>query len=193
MKKTGYWLGAWLLLGALPAQGAMVQSESSVQVNFYPITAATARQWLPALGIRAPLVGDVRVLGKASYRLDWQLDLEPSAQGCRLRQVTTRLKGEVALPRWYELETASAHERRDWYALLGALADYEGAQRRLVQDGAWQIGYAIAALPTAVSCPALQEAAWQQGQQELKRVQKALNVQAEQSGHGRRFGAIWPQ
>ncbi|MFB2863114.1 DUF922 domain-containing protein [Aeromonas sp. MdU4] len=203
-KFYGVVVGAGLLLLPLMGQAQpsrpQVVPESRINVRFYEVNATSPDQLARAIAQSAPKVNGKPVLGKASYQLDWQLDTEQQQGLCQFTKVTVTTRAMVELPRWRQRvgsgegqSNAVDPARQRWARLLASMFDYESRFKEMVQQGANQVGGAIAALPAHSDCQALRYAAWAAGQGELAKIRSRMADFQRQTRYGEQLGVHWPR
>ncbi|UDN24719.1 DUF922 domain-containing protein [Aeromonas veronii] len=190
-------VGSVLLLLPLMSQAQpsrpQVVPESRINVRFYEVSAAQPDQLARAIAQSAPKVNGKPVLGKASYKVDWQLDTEQLPGRCQLKRVTVTTHATVLLPRWRQSSEGSDPARQRWGRLLSSMFDYESRFKEMVLQGGNQVGGAIAALPGHADCQALRYAAWAAGSGELNKVKARVDDFQRQTGYGEQLGVHWPK
>ncbi|MFQ2011767.1 DUF922 domain-containing protein [Aeromonas veronii] len=190
-------VGSVLLLLPLMSQAQpsrpQVVPESRINVRFYEVSAAQPDQLARAIAQSAPKVNGKPVLGKASYKVDWQLDTEQLPGRCQLKRVTVTTHATVLLPRWRQSSEGSDRARQRWGRLLSSMFDYESRFKEMVLQGGNQVGGAIAALPGHADCQALRYAAWAAGSGELNKVKARVDDFQRQTGYGEQLGVHWPK
>ncbi|MGY3925330.1 DUF922 domain-containing Zn-dependent protease [Aeromonas jandaei] len=203
-KFYGVVVGVAALLLPLASQAQPIRPqvvpESRINVRFYEVSATQPDQLARAIAQSAPKVNGNPVLGKASYQLDWQLETDQLQGLCQLSRVTVTTRATVELPRWRQSESsgegknnAADPARQRWARLLASMFDYESRFKEMVQQGANQVGGAIADLPAHSDCQALRYAAWAAGQGELVKIRSRIADFQRQTRYGEQLGVHWPK
>lgn len=196
-KCYGVVVGVGLLLLPLMGQAQpsrpQVVPESRINVRFYEVNATSPDQLARSIAQGAPKVNGKPVLGKASYKVDWQLETEQLQGTCQLRRVMVTTHATILLPRWNQSANGSDPARQRWGRLLSNMFDYESRLKEMVSQGANQVGGVIAALPVHADCQALRYAAWAAGSSELTRIQGRIDSFQRQTGYGKQLGVHWPK
>lgn len=169
-----------------------VLPETVINVRFYDVSAPDMGALPSALDRVAPRDQGKVALGKASYRLDWRLELEQGKQGCAIRQIVVSTDATLLIPRWLEKGKASRQERLRWERITAGLLDYEARHKEMVLQSATRIGIALADLPAEPSCDALRYSAWKVGMKELEQGQRRIDSFQRQTRHGEMLGLRWP-
>lgn len=167
-----------------------VQVRSTVNLRMLDVAAPTWQALGPVFTKR--LTNRAFVLGQASYRVNWTLDTHQVGSLCRISGVTVNLDATVMLPRWLQRASATRYDRQRWDSLVGGVLDYEWHHRERMQQGANQIGKALARVAPLSNCAALEHAAWQAGQRELVNINEELEQYRRQTNNGLTLGIDWP-
>ncbi len=197
------WMGL-ALLSQLTLQGAnaevpahykdvKVDPRVKVSVNFYSLDATDAAA-LPASIVRqAPLTpSGRRSIGKAIYKVNWQLDLNQQSDYCHLFGVRVQTAVEVQMPNWLQLSRLPAEAQGNWNRFLGAMLEYESRHKEIVVQASQAIGQGIAQLPVNPSCLALRQAADTLGRQQLEAARQQVRRYQTETGSGRHLGMTLP-
>lgn len=171
---------------ALPA----MQVNSTVNLRMLDVAAPTWQALGPVFAAR--IKQHAFGLGQASYRVNWKLDTRQVGVLCRISGVTVSLNATVMLPRWLQRANATRYDRQRWDTLVGGVLDYEWHHRERMQQGANEIGQALARVAPMSSCSALEQAAWQAGQRELVKINEELEQYRRQTNNGLTLGIDWP-
>lgn len=197
------WMGLALLsqllvpgaLAGMPAhyQDVLVDPDVKVSVNFYNLDAADAGA-LPASILRqAPMIPNGRrSIGKALYKVNWQLDLNQQPDYCHLFGVRVRTAVEVQMPNWLQLSRLPAEAQGSWNRFLGAMLEYESRHKEIVVQASRVIGEGIARLPVNPSCLALRQAADALGQRQLEATRQQVRRYQTETAGGQHLGMTLP-
>ncbi len=194
MKLLGW--GCTLLLLSPVTYGSMarpaVLPETVINVRFYDVSAPDLKSLAAALDRVAPRDQDKVALGKASYRLDWRLELDQGEKQCLVRQIVVSTDATLLIPRWLEKTKATKQDRQRWERITASLLDYEARHKEMVLQSATRIGIALADLPAESSCDVLRYGAWKAGMKELEQGQRRIDSFQRQTRYGEMLGLRWP-
>ena len=128
---------------------------------------------------------------KTTWSVRYRLSPRTIPGGCEIRaEVSARFF--YTMPRWTNLDKASASVSRRWREYYAALLVHEEGHARLARQAATTIQDAFTKLPGNVPCPTLREQHVQVYNivlEEFRRRQKAYD---EETQHGRTQGAVFP-
>ena len=191
--------GLWLLVCAVPVLHAenytnvTITPSTEVNMQFYELNTPAGRsvqqQLLQAAPQGAP---GRRAVGKAVYQLSWELDTSQRASVCQLYGVKVKTRIALTMPNWLQLATRPADQQGQWTSFLGAMQEYEGRHKGMVQEAASQLGQTLSALPVNPSCQALQSEADQAGAAALQQLRQQVQRYQQESGHGQSLGVKLP-
>lgn len=151
-----------VLLLALAASPGVLAGPVSIRdrVEHYAISGDSAT----ALAEQMALLGPIQPLGRRAWGLtSWELrtnyTLVPGPADCRLAGTAATLEVLTTLPRWVTPERARWSLRRAWQRMYQHILAHEQVHRSHAIDAAHAVVAALAALPPAVNCPAMERAA----------------------------------
>jgi len=192
-----------LLLGGLIACGTAqaadrydnvkIEPKTSVNFRFYDLDAATPAQLSSSLLRQAPLgQAGRRAVGRAIYKVDWQLDTSQRKGACYLYGVKVKTQVDVLVPNWLQLSKLNADAQERWNGFLGSMLEYEAWHKDLVLSTSERIGQGIADLPKAESCQLLRQQADALGRQELEDARQQVRRYQKETANGKHLGMSLP-
>jgi len=139
--------GCWLAVPA--AAGTKVVS----RVETYTVTGTTGRALVQAMDRSGPRHGFMaRAIAQTSYKVDWQLDVKPDGNGCRVLGATGTLNVTYIFPRAASPLAPALAGR--WKRFLAGVRKHEQNHGRIARDMVAAAGKAVrgVAVPEDRSC-----------------------------------------
>lgn len=170
-----------------------ISPQTQVNMRFYDISASSGAALHEQLLQNAPhSSAGHRAVGKVTYQLDWQLDTSQLQSSCQLYSVKVTTKVEWVMPNWLQLSNLADNTQSSWNNFLGAMQEYEGRHKAIIQAAAKQIGSGIAGLPVEPNCQALKAAADEVGLQALEAARAQVKRYQLETANGRHMGVSMP-
>ncbi len=164
---------------------------TSIRTERYRVGGGTAGRLLGSLQDAGPRVGSEVYFGLTVSEMNLGYSKVEMGGECELRKVRVDLDLTVTLPEWDAPPDADPGLVHEWRQFQQALADHEDEHRRIAEEGAASLYWAVQGLRRA-SC----DEADADGRRRVKQVE--IEVQAahrrfdDLTGHGRTQGAVWP-
>lgn len=169
-----------------------VAPDIKVDFQFYRVSGPDVAAVMRQITAQTPAQAGGHI-GKATYRLSWQLQTRSTATRCELAQADVTARIGVRVPNWMDKGKASAAERQKWDKLVAAMFDYESRHKDILLESVSQLGIRLAQLPVSRDCATLQYQGWQQGQVVLASTRERFSTLQQQTEQGRKLGVVWPQ
>ena len=190
-------LSGLLMCGALQAadhyDNVKIEPKTSVNFRFYDLDASTPAQLTNSILRQAP-VGQQgrRAVGRAIYKVNWQLDTSQRKGACNLYGVKVSTQVDVLVPNWLQLSKLNANAQERWNGFLGSMLEYEAWHKDLVISTSERIGQGIAELPKEASCQLLRQQADALGRQELDEARQQVRRYQKETANGKHLGMSLP-
>lgn len=165
-----------------------------VHTTRYEIGGATATDIDTAMRTWGPVdpLGGYHWFALTEPLFDWRYSCPCGEGGCVSGPVTAYLTISYTFPRWTASAGAEPALAAQWTTFEAALIEHEHGHGALAAECAWALGEALAALPPAASCAALDAAAASASQAVFADCREAQRRYEDETDHGRTQGVIWP-
>ncbi len=124
-----------------------------MRTDYYEIQAADEASLLAALHAQGPSHA------RSSWKLAYEYAKREAPGRCSVSGVATKLELAITLPRWAMADAASPALRERWSRYVQALAAHEEKRLEHARELERALGNALAVLPPATDCAALDAAA----------------------------------
>lgn len=169
----------------------VAEVSESLRFKYYTATHRPGSTLLTALNTSSPIRHEGKVFhGYTAWNVTWQFRWWEESDGrCRLTENHTRLAVEITLPR---LNTPDAGARTAFDRYLNALKAHEMEHVKIGRRTAERIDRGILQLPPMASCRELETTANELGMSLIQEAIVEEKQMDQQTGHGRRQGAVLP-
>jgi predicted secreted Zn-dependent protease len=190
--------GFFLVVALFTAGAGMVDALADPVVtqtfDYYDVDGATAQELRAELDRRGPIDGTEhrRFDAVTHWYVRWRFTYENVGGGCEITTVSTNADITYAFPRLRHQSAAPAALRRAFAGYLKNLLVHEKGHAQVGIDIAARIEAAIRRLPSAPTCPVLDDAANDLGHALIKEANQLDIDYDAQTQHGKTQGARFP-
>jgi predicted secreted Zn-dependent protease len=171
--------------GAAPPPGAAPAASSGVTMTYYDVEGLEHAILLRAMNNRGPK----GFHGYTEWRVSYRYETTVQARGCAVSKVSTRLQGNIILPRWVTRAGAPAELIAHWQRYERALLIHEEGHLDHGRELARALEAELPRLPAAQDCQVLDQAVRLRFDELLRQYQARDREYDLRTGHGKTQGA----
>lgn len=172
---------------AAPSPGAAPGRSSGVTITYYDVEGVEHAILLRALNARGPK----GFHGYTEWWVSYQYETTVQAGRCAVGKVSTRLEGQVTMPRWVKRAGASAELVARWQRYERALLVHEEGHVDHGRELARVLEAELSRLPAAQDCQALDQAVRLRFDALLRQYQARDREYDLRTSHGKTQGAFF--
>ena len=160
----------------------------------YDISGTASAQIRAQLQKLSPMYVDGKqYAGKTTWSMRYRtLGARAVPSGCEVRQVEVSVSVFYTMPRWVNLDKASAVLSKQWREYYAALLTHEEGHAKIAHAAADTLRAALTRLPANVPCATFREQQSQVNRLVLDQFRKQQAKYDEETQHGRTQGAVFP-
>lgn len=177
-----------LLCFLLTAQISSAEVSENLDYSYYTANADPARSLLNILNASSPIRQNGQIYhGYTNWYVNWNFRWYEEPDGrCRITSTSTKLTGDIKLPR---LNGATSAQQGQFAKFVSALRTHEHGHYGIGKAAATEIDRKILSLPEMTSCSALESTANNLGMQIIDKYKERELRYDDSTGHGKSQGA----
>ena len=183
------------LAGVLLSHPQEAHNEPVVReaVDYYDISGTTARQLRAAINRAGPVTpGGKRGDGETRFNFQWQYEVLPQRDPCRLTKFIVFVDLSTTLPRWSGKSQSSSSLVQRWEKYLAALMRHEAGHKEIGLRAAAAVQERMTALPDQPTCADLERAIEEAAKEVLKQHDQDQDRYDTQTRNGQLQGVRFP-